>query len=269
MQLVDSVIKELRKAIKIMQICDFASRVALLFLFILLIFSFFEISWLFALFFTFFYATILGIKIFSMNDFRYVEEQSPILRDELRAVVDNAKEDNFIINELRIDVLKKLNQLHVSSLMDKKVLGKRIGIIGFLSFLIILMGVGNLHFNLVDFVGNVVQDNLDKVDIEKEIRKSGEELVYIDEDLVYGNLNDVLGEGKLAKLGDEELILELNLVDSQIILGQSGEIKNREFFPPNFPKEIYTSYDISYNEKVSQENIDVVKTYFETIMREA
>lgn len=269
MQLVDNVINELRKAIKVMQVCDFSSRVALLFLFTLLVFSFFEISWLFAFLFTLFYATVLGVKIFSMDDFKYVEEQSPILKDELRAVVDNSKAENFIINELRVDVLKKLNELQVSSLMDRKVLTKRISFIGLLSFMVILVGVGDLHFSLVDLVGNVVNDKVDDLVVEAGVREGSKDLVYVDDDLAYGNLNEVMGEGKLAKLGDEELTLELNLVDSQIVLGSSGEVKDREFFPPNFPKEIYTSYDISYNEKVSRENIDVVKTYFEAIMEEA
>ena len=135
-------------------------------------------------------------------------------------------------------------------------------------FFIILISVGDLHFNFIEMVGNTINEDIEiKMENEKGIRDGGKDVTYVNDNIEYGDLSEVFGDGNLANLDGDELSLELNLLDSEIVLGDYNDIKEREFFPPNFPKEIYTSYDVAYNERIAKENQKVVKKYFQQITR--
>ena len=229
-----------------------------------MLFSILEINLLFAFFISFLYLGVIAYKF--RYDYAYIEEKSPLLRDELRTFVDTAKEDGELLNNLRTEVLKRVHTIKLSSLINTNLLTKRILILGMFGFFIILISVGDLHFNFIEMVGNTINEDIEiKMENEKGIRDGGKDVTYVNDNIEYGDLSEVFGDGNLANLDGDELSLELNLLDSEIVLGDYNDIKEREFFPPNFPKEIYTSYDVSYTERIADEHKRLIKTYFDEI----
>ena len=71
---------------------------------------------------------------------------------------------------------------------------------------------------------------------------------------------------KLKTYG-EELILTINPLESDADTSKVKPNSEKDFDKPTFPKEIYTSYDVAYNERINKENQKVVKNYFEKIAR--
>ncbi len=54
-------------------------------------------------------------------------------------------------------------------------------------------------------------------------------------------------------------------MESDADVNDINQIRQEDFNAPIFPKEIYTSYDVAYNERIAKENQKVVKSYFEQI----
>ena len=82
-----------------------------------------------------------------------------------------------------------------------------------------------------------------------------------------GNLSDILGNNSIARFKKENIKLTINPLLSETDPSDIRQVQAESFTPPDFPKEIYTSYDVSYNEKVAKQNQQVVKDYFEKINR--
>jgi len=84
---------------------------------------------------------------------------------------------------------------------------------------------------------------------------------------VEGNLDDILGNRSIAKLGVKELSLIIRPLESDADLNNIKQVSKEDFNAPIFPKEIYTSYDVAYNDRIAKENQKLVKNYFEQISR--
>ena len=99
------------------------------------------------------------------------------------------------------------------------------------------------------------------------IRNYGQDPVKLNFFLSEGNISDILGNKSIAELGNKELQLGIGQLQSDADLSIVDGESELDFNQPNFPKEIYTSYDVSYNEKIDKENQKVVKNYFDQIIR--
>ncbi len=76
---------------------------------------------------------------------------------------------------------------------------------------------------------------------------------------------DIYGEKRLATLSSKELELQINPIAGEIDINIITEVTQQDFVAPQFPKEIYTSADVSYQGRIPQKNQQVVKNYFNAI----
>ena len=128
-----------------------------------------------------------------------------------------------------------------------------------LSILVIIASFLNVSF---DFnLGNVIPFR------STDIRLAGQDVVDLNLSYVEGNLDDILGNRSIAKLGVKELSLIIRPLESDADLNNIKQVSKEDFNAPIFPKEIYTSYDVAYNDRIAKENQKLVKNYFEQISR--
>ena len=152
-----------------------------------------------------------------------------------------------------------MKDVKTSNFINNKNLIYKILILGGLSFLIILFAYIN-----VDFKGELQHTLIEPLK-EIGVRNNTQEAIYTNISVTEGNLSDILGNNSLVKFKKQDLKLTINPLLSETDPSDIGQVENQEFISPDFPKEIYTSYDISYNEKVARQNQQVVKDYFEKI----
>src|SRR3989344_4363308 len=236
MQIVEKALKELKN---VMLLLHFGSRVIdslLLFIFFLLLSIIFKFSWFYVL------IPSIGYLIFSLviskvnNIYTKVENKVPELNEQLRTAADNLYKSNPVVDSLNEDVVKNMKKVKTSYFINE-----------------------NFDFDLG--IGN--ETILNKIGI----RNYGQDPVKLNFFLSEGNISDLLGNKSIAELGNKELQLGIGQLQSDADLSIVDGESELDFNQPNFPKEIYTSYDVSYNEKIDKENQKVVKNYFDQIIR--
>src|SRR3989344_1086445 len=254
MQIVEKALKELKKAILIIQLGDKILNALLLFAIFLLIFNLLNISWYYSFIPALGYLFGIFIYTYLMNLFLVVEKKVPEMHEQLRTVADNVYRSNDIIDSLKQDVLRNMKHVKTSYFMDLKNVSRRIIALCVLGFVIVLLSFFNVKFDFAGFVAPTDFIN------EIGIRNSRPDVVRLDYSLSEGNLSDILGNKSLAELGTKEFRLQINPLESDADLSIiSEEDSEKDFSEPNFPKEIYTRYDVAYNEKIAKENQEVVR----------
>ncbi|MBS3175112.1 hypothetical protein J4440_04485 [Candidatus Woesearchaeota archaeon] len=261
MQIVEKALKELKN---VMLLLHFGSRVIdslLLFIFFLLLSIIFKFSWFYVL------IPSIGYLIFSLviskvnNIYTKVENKVPELNEQLRTAADNLYKSNPVVDSLKEDVVKNMKKVKTSYFINEKIIGIKLLILCGLSFLIVFLSFINVNFDFDLGIGN--ETILNKIGI----RNYGQDPVKLNFFLSEGNISDILGNKSIAELGNKELQLGIGQLQSDADLSIVDGESELDFNQPNFPKEIYTSYDVSYNEKIDKENQKVVKNYFDQIIR--
>ena len=262
MQIVEKALGEIKNFFLLLDIGNSLLNSLILFLVLLLISNFSGIGFLYPLIISLVYFAYALIKKHSQNKYFEVEQKTPSLNEQLRTVADNVNKTNPIIDELKDDVVKKMRDVKTSNFIDNKSLILRVLILGGLSFLILFLAYIN-----VDFTGEIQHAIIEPI---KEIgtrRANTQEAISINISVTEGNLSEILGNNSLAKFKKDNPQLTINPLLSETDPSNIGQVQSESFTPPDFPKEIYTSYDVSYNEKVAKQNQQVVKDYFEKINR--
>jgi|SRR3989344_3321380 len=260
MQIVEKALNELKKAMLILQIGDKLFNALLIFTLFLLLFNLLKLKWYYSFVPSLGYLIGIAMYTYITNIYLVVEGKVPEMKEQLRTVADNVNKSNEILDSLKQDVIKNMRKVKTSYFMDFRRLGIRVLMICVLAFIIVLMSFFNVKF---EFSGFDLNDNVNEIGI----RNSGPEAVRLEYSLSEGNLSDILGNKSLAELGKKEFKLEINPLESDADLSIiSNADSENDFSEPNFPKEIYTRYDVAYNEKIAKENQDVVRNYFEEII---
>ncbi len=262
MQIVEKALKELKKVLFILDFSGKFLNFLLILLFILLLSNLLNFPWIYAVILSTIYLIIVLTLSFFENKFLIVEGKVPELNEQLRTVADNVNRTNPIIDGLKEDVVKNMKKVKTSYFIDEKRIGVKIIILCGLAFLIVFLSFLNINFNFNGFNFNV-QETLNGIGI----RNYSSEPVHLNFFLSQGNLSDILGNKSIATLGNKDLLLTINPLESDADLSTVQKEESNEFNQPDFPKEIYTRYDASYNEKIAKENQKVVKTYFDQITR--
>ena len=258
MQIAEKALKEIKNFFLLLDIGNSLLNSLLLFLGILLLSNLFDFLWYYALIPGLAYFIYQLQKNYKVNKYSIVESKVPVLNEQLRTVADNINRTNPIIDSLKDDVVKKMKNVKTSYFIDYRNIIIKIMILGGIAFLVIFLAFVNVYFS-----GTFMK--LTEPIKEIGIRKSGDEIIYRNVSVTEGNLSEILGNKSLAKLQKRDLKLTINPLLSEVDPSNIGEVKPESFSPPNFPKEIYTSYDVSYNEKIARENQEVVRSYFEQI----
>lgn len=262
MQIVEKALGELRKVLFVLDFSGKFLDAFLIFLFFLLMMNIFSFTWYYSLLPALVYLIVSLIFSYFQNKYLFVEHKVPELNEQLRTVADNIYRSNPIVDSLKEDVVKNMKKVKTSYFINEKVIGIKLLVLCGLAFLIVLFSFINIKFDVNGF-------DLDLSDQLKAIgiRNYGKEPVRLGFFLSQGNLSDILGNKSIADLGSEELQLAISPLESDVDLSILRGEESQEFNQPNFPKEIYTRYDVSYNEKIAKENQKVVKNYFDQITR--
>jgi len=257
MEFIKKALYELKRFLFIFDLSRFFLHSLLAFFLSLIFLVLFQISWIYALIPFFVTFLFFSYRSFRENRLSYVEYHVPSLSETLRTVSDNVDKDNFVVNLLKSDVLQRLRTLDTSSFATLRSLWFECLALLVFAFTVLLLAFFNVQF---DYTFLLPESSSSPV-------LASPEKVY-DLSILYnqGNLSEVLGNRSLAALGDTALFLEVNPLASEIDISEISESNAGDYGDiPQFPKEIYTSYDSSFSDDIPKENKDIVKKYFEGI----
>lgn len=247
-------IEELKRVFFVVDVIHILANSFIVFLGFLLFFLLFRFSWMLA-----FIPFVVALAYFSYidltkNKMLIVEENVPELKERLRAAHDSAGAKGWIAESLKEDVLRDMQKVRASYFLDFRRLSVKLFSIFALSFLVVFISFANINFDFGGFVANIVP-------VPNQVKWAesigGEGLVYYS-----GNLSDVLGKPSLAKLGSKELELKLGQVETEVDIRDIRAVEEKDFTRAEFPKEMYTSYEEAYVERIPKENQEIVKNYF-------
>ena len=256
-------LQELKNAISTIDILTLFYNAILIFLCSALILLLLKLSWGLA----FIPATLalffITAKKTKQSKLLRAEETTPELQEKLRTAADNIDKDNEVVTLLSQEVIRDMKKIETAKFVDFKQLTTKGVLILALAFLCVTVAYLNVGLDLPDFGKRAIQEPLTLI---KE-RVAGQDLPNINPHVDEGNISNILGNRSLALLGKKELLLQLNPVESEINLDEIKDPEKKDFSPPPYPKEIYTSYDISYNERIPKQNSKIIKNYFQEISR--
>lgn len=199
---------------------------------------------------------LFGRKRVKEMSYRYVESRVPALKERLRTAADNLEKDNEVVKSLNRDVLAEMKHVKTLAFLDDRRLVIKMLTISVLSIIIIIFSASN--FAIIGWKDAVSEINQ---------ALSGEESIYqnLTEIERYGEgSEDIFGKESVAELGLEELDLKLDSAASGVNINKVKDVEEKEF-GSTFPKDIYATSDSSYNERISKENQEIVKNYYEQI----
>ncbi len=200
-------------------------------------------------------------KRFNRLKLRYVEAKAPELRDQLTTAADNIDKDNEIVNGLHEDVLRLMPFVKVSDFIPFKKLWRELILTAMLSFSIIILTSFNVQ--LLDYKVLVKEIQ------EFSLRDDADIFLEADNAKAGSAVNtDIWGEGRIIKLGEEQLNLQITPSMSEININDVEDIPEGSFDElSSFPQEIVASSDASFDEKIPKENKEIVRRYFSKIAK--
>lgn len=258
-QIVKEALEELETNITVLDLGKGILNTLIIFVLIFLLATIFHFSIYFAFIPSLVFFVFNLIFIFYKNKYIVAEEKVPELNERLRTVADNLDRSNPILDSLKEDVVRSMTRVKADYFIDYTGVAIRILFLTIISILVIIASFLNVSF---DF-------NFSDLPIIRgqSVRLAGQEVADLNLTYLEGNLSDILGEKSIAKLGTKQLKLVINPLESDADINNIRQVKEQEFNPPVFPKEIYTSYDVAYNDRIAKENQKVVKNYFQQISR--
>ncbi|MBI5391945.1 hypothetical protein HZB00_02995 [Candidatus Woesearchaeota archaeon] len=260
---IGTALKQLGEALLFLDVIFLTLSTTFVFLLALLFLVLFTFSWVYAFAPSFVYLGLALYFHYRRNRLLEVEQKVPVLSEALRTVADTISvESNEVLASLREDVLRQMKKIKISYFLDFTSLGLKLLSIVIVSFLVVLIAILNINFN--------VQFNPHIPEAIKSftVRSASQEVPRIDLSSLEGkNMSLIFGNRSLATLGTKEVLLEIHPLQSEINLDESTTPEKKNFNPPDFPKEIYTSSESTYTEQVPKRNQQLIKSYFEQITR--
>ncbi len=183
---------------------------------------------------------------------KIVESKYEPLKEKLRTAADNVNEENPVINELEEEVMHDLKHVGLSSFIQTKRVSYKILATIILSFAIVLATTLNLYIvDLNKFLSNI-PDMLDNLNPKRA------------DNILLGEINeseDIYGDSKLAVLGNEEIDIKIKPVNYEISVREEGEFEQKQF-DEIFPREVAVEQASAFEEKIPEEQQELVKKYF-------
>ncbi|MFA4886807.1 MAG: hypothetical protein WC595_01205 [Candidatus Nanoarchaeia archaeon] len=262
MKPIHEALRELKLFISTLDLFNLLYSTTFFFLFCLFLLTLVNLHWGFAFLPTTIYLVILAYRQTKNNPYLRTEKTTPALHEKLRTAVDNIDKENEIVELLHQEVVRDLKKVETAKFIDFHELSIKTVLLLTVSFLIIVVSYLNVGLDLPDFARKA-QAPLTQL---KE-RIAGQDVPNIDRNVPDGNLTSVLGNKSLALLGKREIILQLNPLQSEVNLEDIKDAEEKDFNPPAYPKEIYTSYDAASAEQQPKQNAKVIKTYFQQLSK--
>lgn len=257
---IGSALRELKEVLYVMDMLRLVLDTLIVFLAVLLAFALLNIAWYDALVPAAVYFGYRFYREWKQNKMRVVEQKVPELDEQLQTVEDNLGRESTILAMLNEDVVRKMKKIKTSLFVNVHDLTVKSVSILLISLIVILVAILNVNFDAKLAAEKAAAP------LKNIIRQPSQEIPRVDlASLREGNFSDIFGNKSLAKLGSKELQLVVNPLQSEINLDEVSEAESGDFTPPDFPREIVTSYEDAYAENVPKENQDIIKRYFQQI----
>lgn len=177
-----------------------------------------------------------------------VEDKNPDVKEILRTAADNIDEDNFVVHQLHIELVKKMKNVASSSFVKLNQISYKILGIVLISFLIVFVSANNIY---------ILDMNKVLVNAVSPFRAIGQESFS----------DEIFGEENIAELGDKEVEFELNPISYEVNIDKVRDPEDRENkYQDEFP-DIAVTPEEAFEEKISREHQIIVKNYFNKIRK--
>ncbi|MBI2147521.1 hypothetical protein HYU19_03520 [Candidatus Woesearchaeota archaeon] len=261
-----NVVQEIRKSIAQVLVIPLLLDGVVVFLALYLVVAFFSLSVWLALAPALAYTLFLLYRELRINTLKLVERYYPNLHEKLTTAADYASVDDAMVDELHKEVLQDVKGVATSSFVSRrKLIGKTFTCI-LLCFLLLSMTQFNDQTLLIkskirgginDITARIIQETNPEAVIFQEQNGSGGG--------AGGGFNaDIFGDKSLAKLGDEELDVEIKPAALELKIGTVKEAEKKDFVDV-FPNEVVIESSQTYEENIPKEQQELVKTYFKKI----
>jgi len=192
----------------------------------------------------FFFASMI-IRIRKLR-LKAMEDANPQIKEMLRTAHDNMNEENNIMALALFAELKaKMKTVSSGNLLESKKVVTRIISTVIIVFLIITVSAFNVNLKKIDIPFEKLRF---MVPGAQDSRASGNitDLVFNETDVIYG-------DASIAKLGNEELNLNMNPAMSDIDFNQVSEAEQQSLREGSLPQEIGVNPDAFNNQQVLDE----------------
>lgn len=173
-----------------------------------------------------------------------MEDANPQIKEILRTAHDNMEEENVMTIALFDELKKKMGGVSTGSILESKKIIIRIVSAIIIVFLIIFVSSFNVNLKKIDLP-------FDKLRFMIPEGKSYEEGSITE--LVFNETEVVYGDASIAKLGNEEIDLNMNPSMSEIDFNKIGDAEREELRESSVPQEIGVNPDAFSNQEVLDE----------------
>ena len=254
-------IREIRTTLTNLLLFDIAMNAVIIFLTVYLLLFVFEYEPFFAIIPAVLYFIVWAYQESKISEMREVEKAHDPLKEKLRTAVDNRNVENPIVIELQEEVLSELKHVRLSSFVKTKPLSYKILAVIVLCFVILLFAQLGLTFDgskLIDdaFKGYALGGKGAGNETPEDYITAGSG----------GDEVDIYGEKSVAKLGNEEINLEIKPVSSEINVRDVTDIQEKEF-DEEYPSEVFIEGgDLCGDScKIAEGYNDIVKNYYKNL----
>jgi hypothetical protein len=190
-----------------------------------------------------------------------VEEHYKGLKDKLRTAVDNIQFENPVVDSLQSDVISQIGNVEVASFINPSKVSYKVIIAVVLCFAIIFLTVFDVQLFDINAVFDRVSNPFAIINRGGPSELEGNLMSASEGGLV----DDIYGEKSVAKLGDQNLDIQLKTITQEINVRDIKDIEPRQF-EEVFPNEIFvesaeTCLECGYQDFGPAEQ-ELIKNYF-------
>ncbi|MBN2422350.1 hypothetical protein JXB41_03920 [Candidatus Woesearchaeota archaeon] len=210
------------------------------------------------------YSVIPGLLFFILSFFRKLrinkllklEQKYPELKEKLRTSNDYKEKNNPVVLALHTEVINLVTNVDINALVSRKNISLKVICISLLFFFTIF--ISSLNFNINNITRSVAIAPVDFTDIKNRAND------FIKNTINFQLTQDYLENGSVAELGDQELNLSIETYSTDIDVSQIENPEKKEF-GETYPEEIEGYAQEVYEDKITEEHKDVIKTYFDQL----
>ena len=185
-----------------------------------------------------------------------VEKKYPLLNERLRTARDNIRMENPVVDSLKSDIMRDMKKVEVSSFINQKNVSYKILLSIILCFLMVFSAQFDLSFNFKD-AANTAANFI--YGIGRNNTNGGEQ--GLERIAGSGVSESLFGDAQIAQMGNENIDMVIKQAGYEINLDDVKEPERRDF-EELFPDEVFAATADVYEEKIKEDQQELVKTYF-------
>jgi len=229
--------------------------------FYIILMIFFRISPLYSIIAPIIYLSVLSYLKIKENKYLAVEKKFPELDEKLRTAVDNIYFENPVVDELRSEVQNEMKKVDYASFFKERATSYKILLIILLCFGVIFLSKYDINY---------------KVDFERVFGfiegDSGGNETGLFSDIILatskGSDDDIFGEESLAKLGRDEITINIEQVGYEINMDDIRDPTEQNFETSLFPPDIGLESAEVNAQNILKEHQELVKNYFRNMAKD-